>query len=370
MARLRGMAAVVLALLGVTIGQLPAAAAPTPASGAPTQSTTAPAQPPVSAGQTTAGSAQPQVAQTPLAVVPARGRSGTVVTISSDLAPAPTTCTLEQDGKFRETFPCGPKNTYRYAITGSPGRHTLAVCTPACVKVAAAPSAAADFFILAVVPRLIGLTKSALPKVLAAAGLRLGTVTGPIGSPVTNQDPPSGRVVDPGQLVDVGLGPDVTTTVGPRGNVRFVQVPDIRGHSLAAARDELAGVGLVMSTRSTSGTVATQNPQPGRRVATGTTVTVTIEVAASTTASATTSWPGRYWAVAVAVLVLLALAGGFTARRLGHRRPRIRRAIGPPPRITCRTTVDVVHTRPTGLAAPVIDLRVLEHSTLTMERKS
>jgi beta-lactam-binding protein with PASTA domain len=397
MKRWRRTAAALLTLAGLALGQPPAQAT------APAHMVGAPA---------------------PLSVEPTSGRSGALVTITSELTQGPTTCTLEQDGKLRQTYPCGPKTAIQFTVSGEPGQHTLTVCAPACDTVDAVPNATAVFTVLSVVPSLIGLTESDLPKALGAARLRLGTVTGPPGSPVVSQYPPGGSAAPPDSQVDVGLGvapttstavvPElhglrvararavvgsvglklrasssdgyvqsqdpavgttvaagtaVTVTVRSRVTVRFVQVPDVRGDSVDAARQRLAGVGLVMASPSTTGTVATQDLPAGRRVAAGTTVTVTLELVAAPTSTTTSPKTGWYWATAAAALVLLALAGGFGARRLHRRRRQPRPTAGPPPRVTCRATVDTVDVTSTGPIAPTVDVRVREHATLTMERK-
>jgi beta-lactam-binding protein with PASTA domain len=211
-----------------------------------------------------------------------------------------------------------------------------------------------------VVPDLHGLRVARARELTRSVGLKL--VASSAAGYVQSQKPPAGTSVD--------ANTTVTVTVRARVTVRFVVVPDLRGDSVDTARITLAGVGLALSSPATTGTVATQDLPPGRRVATGTIVTVTLELVASPTSSRTRSTPGWHWAVAAgAVLVLLASAGGITVRRLRRRRARPRPTAGPPPRVTCRATAAVVHTRSPRVPAPTVELRIREHATLTTERK-
>jgi hypothetical protein len=95
-----------------------------------------------------AAPSEPAAATDQLSVTPSRGISGTPVTIAPELSQTPTTCTLEQDGTVRETFPCQPKTTIQFTVTGEPGRHTLTVCAPACATGAAVRTATALFTVI------------------------------------------------------------------------------------------------------------------------------------------------------------------------------------------------------------------------------
>jgi len=130
---------------------------------------------------------------------------------------------------------------------------------------------------------------------LTAAGFKTKTIdenspTAPTGI-VTRTDPPAGSKLAKGETtvtVYVSRGAPTTTLVK-------VSVPSLVGFDEATARSRLAAAGLTAAVQTspggTPGRVKAQNPVPGTRIDTGSTVTLTVAASSTTSTggSSTTS---------------------------------------------------------------------------------
>ncbi len=116
-----------------------------------------------------------------------------------------------------------------------------------------------------VVPSVVGLTLAAARQVLEREKLPLDVPkgTGDLEE-VTGQRPIAGTAIVDGLVVSLTFA----------GKVR---VPDVVGKGLRAARSALEARDLVMVTDASSGSVDTQDPPAGTRVAAGSSVTVTVD---------------------------------------------------------------------------------------------
>jgi hypothetical protein len=124
-------------------------------------------------------------------------------------------------------------------------------------------------------PNLIGRPESEVEKTLAGSGLVLGVVSYSVSrqSPgvVLSQDPKPNLEVPVGTPVDVNISKS-----------RTVRVPDLTGKAESDAMQLLREAGLsrgrrtVRSSTKEEGTVIGQTPEPGRGVATGTSVDVVL----------------------------------------------------------------------------------------------
>ena len=127
----------------------------------------------------------------------------------------------------------------------------------------------------AAVPDLRGLSRSQAKRALEKSGFRGAFVTGPSGSvpegEVISTDPLGGTSAKRGSLVTV------TVSSGPRQ----VSVPAVVGRSSDAAKQAIRGRGLNYSVSfkqsgKPSGTVLSQSPDAGTRVAVGDTVAIVV----------------------------------------------------------------------------------------------
>lgn len=374
-------------------------------------------------------------ADAPLSLAPTSGLSGALVTVTPGFA-KPSPCAVVLDDEPAQTFTCGPDVSVQLPVRGNPGPHTITVCTPSCDGTN--PAESATFAILVSVPNLTGLTVDEVRKELLGVGLTSGQVTGTTGDPATTvsaQDPDTGTAVTAGSPVDITLGAaaptpvrvpkligltvrgaidvlnplglrlgpapshgyvtaqspapgtpvppesEVSVTVRTSVPVRLVSVPDVRGDSVARARQALSAAGLVLSTTATSGIVVTQTLAPRRRVPRGSTVSVTVRPIVAITNTSTTaskSLTARYGepAAIVLILLLLLLTAGLVSRHVRNRnrnRNRIRgqwTATGPVPRVISRATGAGVGMRSLGPPpGPPVEFRTSRSSTVITRRK-
>lgn len=369
-------------------------------------------------------------ADPPLSIEPTSGLSGALVTVTPGFT-KPSQCSLELDEQFVKTFTCGAEADVQLTVNGQPGTHTITVCAPSCDG--NNPSESAMFMALTTVPNLTGLTVNEAQKRLSGSNLRLGQVTGTTGDPATTvstQSPDAGAAVPADSQVGISLGAaaptlvqvpklvgltvrrasgllksaglnlgtapshgyvaaqrpapgtqvplkyTVTVTVRNTVAVHRVTVPELRGDSLAKARQKLSDAGLSLLTKATSGTVATQSLNAGRRVPRGTTVSVTVRPILTTTnvtkAPASTSVITRYGGPAVIALLLLMLllTAGLVARYIRHRGDRPLVDTGPVPRVVTRATNAGVNIRSLRQPpTPPVEFHTSRFTTLTMERK-
>ena len=125
------------------------------------------------------------------------------------------------------------------------------------------------------VPNLVGLTFGEARQAVDQSGLRLAPVDGfddrrrlGIGDHrvVTGQRPTAGTPAARGDLVTLTFAPATA------------RVPNLIGLRVGEARDHVAAAGLRLESPDDRGSVATQQPRAGSRVAAGSTVTVTLDV--------------------------------------------------------------------------------------------
>jgi eukaryotic-like serine/threonine-protein kinase len=124
------------------------------------------------------------------------------------------------------------------------------------------------------VPQLYGDTPARAEAVLQGAGLTLGTLSRDYNNDVAQgsvffQDPSGGENVEPGTAVNV------TVSLGPEQ----VEVPEVYGLSVAAARTALSNAGLNSTTFEVegdepAGTALSTEPGVGAMLAPGSTVTL------------------------------------------------------------------------------------------------
>ncbi|WP_158292821.1 MULTISPECIES: PASTA domain-containing protein [Kribbella] len=153
------------------------------------------------------------------------------------------------------------------------------------------------------VPDLVGASAAEVPTILRGRWLVLGQVSGD-GDVVRQQSPKAGS------RVRIGSAVTISTAVGV-DPPRLVQVPDLVGGRLAAARSALTAVGLVPGgSQEGDRDIASQQPVAGTLVPAGTTVTLTVVQPLP-------------WRAAAAALVLLLGIGAVGYRilrkRLEHR---------------------------------------------------
>lgn len=126
------------------------------------------------------------------------------------------------------------------------------------------------------VPSVVGLTQGRAEMALGNAGLEVGQVTLVDGEEargqVVSSDPPGGtKVLVPSEV-------SITVSKGPAS----VEIPDVTGQSLDAARSLLRQLGLRVETQADSGssmpagTIVEQRPAGGRRTRAGGSVTLTV----------------------------------------------------------------------------------------------
>lgn len=169
---------------------------------------------------------------------------------------------------------------------------------------------------LVIVPPLAGLTLEEAARTLGQRGLILGEVVGD-GETVRTQSPAEGVGVPPGSGVSVDFG------TGPSPPVVTVEVPRLKGLTVAEARTALATRGLGLADAGldpdagADAVVALQSPPAGALVP------VDSAVAVSLVAATPGSTDPVAWAAAAAFLLLLG-AGAVAAVR-GTRARRARR---------------------------------------------
>ena len=124
-------------------------------------------------------------------------------------------------------------------------------------------------------PNLIGRPESEVEKTLAGSGLVLGVVS----YSVSRQSPGMVLGQDPKPNLEVPVGTPVDVNISKS---RTVKVPDLTGKAESDAMQLLREAGLSRGRRTTrsstreEGTVIGQTPEPGRDVATGTSVDVVL----------------------------------------------------------------------------------------------
>lgn len=116
-----------------------------------------------------------------------------------------------------------------------------------------------------IVPDVVNLPQEEAEKVLKIAGLK--TSTEGSGAVVVKQTPAGFSKVDQGTKVVLRLGNAV------EGQEGFVTIPDLTGKRLHDAADLLAAMGLTMQSEG-SGLATEQNPIPGTKVKSGTSVKI------------------------------------------------------------------------------------------------
>jgi hypothetical protein len=153
------------------------------------------------------------------------------------------------------------------------------------------------------VPDLVGASAADVPSILRGHWLVLGQASGD-GDVVRQQSPKAGS------RVRIGSAVTISTKVGV-DPPRLVQVPDLVGGALSAARAALTAVGLVPGgSQEGDGDIASQQPVAGTLVPAGTTVTLTVEE----------PLPWRAAAAALVLLLGIGAVGYRVARKqLEHR---------------------------------------------------
>lgn len=268
--------------------------------------------------------------------------------VTWDGGPAPgSTCRFSPDGTID-----GSVTVQGDAV---PGTHTIDVCSPSCSAfepglgapspsgstsvspVVALPGrpmlwrATAQLLVLSRVPDVRDMSVADAKERIGAAGLRVEVVPtdAPDDARVVTQDPGANTSAEPDSLITL-------TAELPTPTPTFVTVPDLRNHTVEAAHDELAGLGLTLDAPDDGyRLIENQQPLPGERVRQGTTVVVTLlpvsETASSSgpTSTATTdrdldgtstgAGTGLGTSAFVAALAVLAVACLGAAAVLLHR---------------------------------------------------
>jgi hypothetical protein len=303
-------------------------------------------------------------------MTPSSGPSGTEVTLTPYFRTG-TTCSLwVDDGEVESDFPCGldPNSkpgtfiSSKHAIKGLPGEHDIIICQPRCE--AAKSAARAKFEILAIVPDLKGMTRSAAEAALKKASLTLGgVVTG-------NGTKPDWRVTDqspkPGLTVHAKAG--VSITLEPPPPPVKVTVPEVRHLSLEDARTILTGLGLTVQPSSSSGNVVDQKPLPGTKVDPGSSVILTVQIPDP---------PGPPYALIVGALVLVILVVGLLVAavrvlRTWRRRPADPGASPPPvyAHLVPPPYVTTIATATSSKPAADVHVRVTREVTVAAESRT
>lgn len=141
------------------------------------------------------------------------------------------------------------------------------------------------------VPNVVGMTQAAATTAITGAGLKVGTVTMASSGTVA-----SGDVIseDPAAGASVASGSAVNLTVS--SGAAQVAVPNVVGDTQAAATTAITGAGLKVgtvtmasSTSVPSGSVISEDPTAGTKVATGSAVNLTVSSGAP---------PGNHFAYA------------------------------------------------------------------------
>ena len=216
------------------------------------------------------------------------------------------------------------------------------------------------------VPNLRGLTEADARAAVEGVDLelRVGDRTGDGELTVSTQDPAAGTDVKRGDAVSV-------TLVGSGTSLPAVAVPDVTGLEPQVVRRVLDAAGLALAVDPSGvdqGLSFRQDPEPGVRVASGSTVTVAF---AEVVDSEPASWVG--WPVG-AVLVAVVLLGVWTVRSMRSRRPP--RGPPAPPEVRVEPRPDpapVVSVHPQAadpeLLVQVVPGPDLGHLTLTEESR-
>lgn len=128
------------------------------------------------------------------------------------------------------------------------------------------------------VPLLVGLSQQSAQSAIENAGLELGEVT------ERESEAPRGAVLESNPSTGMSVAPNARIALVVSQGPALVQVPDLVGRDLAAARQLLAQIGLgvggitvdTTAVGEPSGTVLGQDPMPGNDVRAGTTVNLRV----------------------------------------------------------------------------------------------